>query len=185
MCFYSEWLLRELSPAFSSAATKMKTKWKPHKLWKSLGICPRIIWVKTFRKVTTKPQHISSCYRRLCVGLGFISFVYSLHLASNILFAGRNSLSCIMFILLLIGPGVNCRWIAARIPVRVLGVSGWPFSDLTSAYNFRSNYFSSTGVTQLMSTFSFRLSHHFSNFLIPHEVALYVFSAWPFASNLS
>ena len=63
----------------------------------------------------------------LCVGLGFISFVYSLHLASNILFAER------MFILLLIGAEVNCRWIAARIPVRVLGVSGWPFSDLTSA----------------------------------------------------
>ena len=66
----------------------------------------------------------------LCVGLGFISFVYSLHLASNILFAERNSLSRIMFILLLIGAGVNCRWIAARIPVRVLavlGVNGWPF----------------------------------------------------------
>ena len=90
-----------------------------------------------------------------------------------------------MFIPLLIGDEVHCRWIAARIPVRVLGVSGWPFSDLTSALNFRRNSFSSTSVTQLKSTVSFRSSHHFLNFLIPHEVALFVFSAWHFASNLS
>ena len=45
----------------------------------------------------------------LCFGFGFISFVYSLHLASNILFAEVNSLSCRIFKFLLIGADVVWR----------------------------------------------------------------------------
>jgi len=83
-----------------------------------------------------------------------------------------------MFVVLL--QSLCAHWIAlARARVKTV------FSHLNSSIEFWSNSFSSTGVTQLKSTFSFHLLHHFLNFLIPLEVAFFIFSSWAFASNLS
>ena len=107
-------------------------------------------------------------------------FVNSLALASNILLADMNSLSCKMFMFRLSGAQVRWRWMAALMPVNALGVNAWPFSVFTSAKNFHRISLTSVGLTVLRSNVIFLFWHRLSNFFTPHSVALLVFFAWAF-----
>ena len=99
------------------------------------------------------------------------------------LFACVNSTSFRMFIDLEIGCPVIVRWIAARIPVKALGVRSVFLFVFTSAKNFRRIPFSSVGLTVWRSQLIFRFSSHWVNFFKPQEVYFLVFTGTQSASN--
>ena len=137
----------------------MKTQRKPNKLNQVLHIFPNAVLVLPFHEVSIQFLHISWLNRWFVFWFRIVSWMFMF----------RQS-----------GAQVRWRWMAALIPVNILGVNAWPFSVFTTAKNFRRISLQSVGLTVLRSTESFLFSHHLLNFFIPHSVDLLVFFTWAF-----